>query len=277
MENMTGFKKLVLTVWDNPEFGSEMAYVIAKRTNYKVLLADLDLLAPKADLFLNVPKSPRGFKMAADSIDRRSFSPDVLLEATEKRRELDNLHILTGSYSLENYEYYRKEHLTELIDKAYEAFDVTILLVNKSIYDMFTCISLIKSDYNIIAVRADKDVIREFNSYLVFLRDKQHIPLGKSKFVAFEYGADANLSESVLNEITQENYLGNVRRNQKRQKYRNLKAPFARRLDGKTLDDYAKLLSPFAIFPKKRLVERLCAAVRRCRELCRQFRRITRR
>ena len=48
------FKKLVLTVWGNAEFACELAYTIAKVTNFNVLLADLDLVSPKADIYLNL-------------------------------------------------------------------------------------------------------------------------------------------------------------------------------------------------------------------------------
>ena len=53
---MYSFRRMVITVWDNAEFGCELAYTAAKLTGSEVLLADLDLLAPKADLILNVSK-----------------------------------------------------------------------------------------------------------------------------------------------------------------------------------------------------------------------------
>lgn len=52
------FNRMVITVWDNAEFGCEMAYVIARKTGLRVMLIDIDLLSPKADLFLNLKKFP---------------------------------------------------------------------------------------------------------------------------------------------------------------------------------------------------------------------------
>ncbi|NTV90090.1 MAG: serine/threonine protein kinase, partial [Clostridiales bacterium] len=86
------FRKLVLTVWDNAEFGCELAYMAARMSGYTVLLADLDLLAPKADLFLKLRKhTPRiisegiagktGLNIIIDSHDKDYFHPGQFHEA----------------------------------------------------------------------------------------------------------------------------------------------------------------------------------------------------
>ncbi|NJD02987.1 MAG: serine/threonine protein kinase [Ruminiclostridium sp.] len=182
------FKKLVLTVWDNFEFGCELAYQAAKASNYNILLIDLDLLAPKADICLNLKKYPgrflnegrllkSGLDIVIDAAEKSFLSPDLIAETALKRKDMKNLFVLTGNYMIENYEYYNDESLIRLIEKAYIGFDLTILLVNKSIYDSFTVISLSKSDYNLAAIRADLDKLRETNNYLAFLKEKQYIPL----------------------------------------------------------------------------------------------------
>lgn len=254
------FKKLVITVWDNPEFGCEFAYTAARLTGLSVFLADLDLMAPSADQYLGVDKYPEnvisegifnnsGLSIVMNSIGRNALTAETLVNASVRRRELDNLFILTGNYSLDNYEYYEDSCLMKLIDKAYQSFDVTILLVNKSVYDSYTVLSLLRSDYNIAAVNADIKKLREFNGYIVFLSQKQQIPAGKTKFIAFEYDPGLNLDCRALNEVTDRNFIGSVRFSEKRIKYRNLKTPYAKRMEEQVLKDYRILLAFFGIMP----------------------------
>ena len=261
-EASVNFKRLVLTVWDNAEFGCELAYTAARLSEFSVMLMDLDLLEPKVDLLLNVKKTPdrlitdgvlnnSGLGIIMDSISRNCFNAELLAEASVKRRELGNLFILTGSYRLDSYEYYCNDSLTRLIEKSYQHFDITVLLVNRSVYDSYTIISLAKSDFNIIAPRADIDELRVFNRYLAFLRDMQHIPLSKTRFVAFGYDPIVNLREPVLDDLTGGSYLGHVRRSRRREKYRNLKAPYAKRMEKEMVGDYSKILTEFGIIPRK--------------------------
>ena len=77
-------------------------------------------------------------------------------------------------------------------------------MVNRSIYDSFTLISLAKSDLNLIAVKADVDKLREFNNYIAFLKDKQHIPIEKTRFIAYEYDKSVCLGLSEVREATRE-------------------------------------------------------------------------
>ncbi len=252
------FKKLVITVWDNVEFGCELAYQAARASNYNVLLIDLDLLSPKADLCLNLKKYPgrfitdgellkSGLDIVIDAAEKNFLSPDLITEAALKRKDTKNLFVLTGNYKIENYEYYNDESLIKLIEKAYIGFDLTILLVNKSIYDSFTVISLARSDYNIAAIRADLDKLREINNYLAFLKEKQQIPLEKTKFVAFEYDPKTNLSTNVFGEATQKNFIGKVSYSSKRRVYSNLKAAYAARMERNIMNEYEKILGFFNI------------------------------
>jgi cellulose biosynthesis protein BcsQ len=291
------FKRLVLTIWNNAEFACELAYVLSKHTSLNVLLADLDLLAPKADLYLNVKKYPEritvegmpgstGLNMVMDIIERGSISAELISGASVKRNELRNLFVLTGNYKLDNYEYYSDDNLIKFIDKAYQGFDITILAVNKSIYDSFTVISLARADYNIIPLRADIDNIREYNSYLVFLKEKQNVPLEKSKFVAFEYDSSVNLSAAVLNEVTGHNYLGSVRYSKRRARYRNLKVPYAKRIEKPILYDYMDIMSKLNISRKTSMIDRFSnwangilrtvqETCRKCRKTCGEVKRKT--
>lgn len=254
--------RLVLAIWGNTEFACELAYITSKLTGLDVLFVDLDLLSPKADLYLNIKKYPEmlagegvlnesGINIVLDSIEKGVFTRENLLGACIRCRELDNLYMLTGNYRLENYEYYTDESLATFIDKARVMFDVLILAVSKWIYDSFTVISLIKSDLNIIPVHADIDCFREFNNYIVFLKEKQQVRPDKTKFVAFDYYQHYNLEEDAIEEVTLHNYLGKISYCRRRAKYRNLKLSYARRMDSSVVNDYILILKKLKLLPRE--------------------------
>ena len=151
------FKRLVITVWDNAEFACELAYTAARYTGSEVLLADLDLLAPKADLILNTAKYPvrsnessqlghSGLDIVMDAVTRGVLTSAILKQAAIVKNDMKNLYIITGNYRLDNFEYYSEESVPQIIEKCYRGFDITILLVNRFIYDAFTLSALLRSD-----------------------------------------------------------------------------------------------------------------------------------
>ena len=256
-----GFKKVILTIWDNAEFGCELAYTAARFTDLKLVLIDLDLLSPKIDLILNINKYPfkvfteglfnkSSLDIIMDSIEKNTLTQEVFMKSAIRRKELKNLFAVTGNYNLSDYEYYSDDSLVKLIEKAYQYFDVVILLVNRSIYDSYTVISLIKSDYNLVAIRADADNLREFNRYLLFLEEKQQILLNKFKFIAFEYDKNLNIDKKALEEITAGNFIGSIRYSFKRAKYRNSSSPYVRHMEKEVISEYFAILSNFNILPR---------------------------
>lgn len=267
------FRKLVITVWDNAEFGCELAYAAAKYTLGEVLLADLDLLAPKADLFLSLKKYPSksiqdsifghsGLDMVMDAIGKATLTTELLQQATIAGKDLKNLHVLTGNYRLENYEYYSEDSVTKLIDKSYRSFDITILLVNKSIYDAFTLAALLRSDINIAAIRSDVDKLREFNTYIAFLKDKQHLPLETTKFVLFEYDKATGMCMSEVKEATQDNLLGKVSMSKRRTLYRNMKGTYAARMEKEIANEYIQLLIKLSLIPSAGMLQKVGPFIR---------------
>ncbi len=264
------FKKQVLTVWDNAEFGCELACAAARLSGCSVMLIDLDLLSPKADLFLNIKKysdkvsggsffGSSGLNIVMESIDKNYLTAELLSEASSKRKGLGNLFVLTGNYKIENYEYYSDESLLKLIEKAYRSFDITILLVNRSIYDSFTVLSLSRSDMNIVALHGDIDRLREFNTHIAFLKDKQQIPMDKTKFVAFEYLKPFSLSLDEIREVTAGNLIGKVSYSRKRAAYRNLKTAYAGHMEKEIVREYEKILEYFNILTAPGPAHRLAA------------------
>lgn len=271
-------KKSVITIWDNAEFGCELAYFTARFTNSEVLLADLDLLAPKADLILDVKKYPSknmhteilghsGLDIVMDAIGKAALTKELILQSAVSRKELKNLHILTGSYRLDNYEYYTEDSVPKLIDKCYRIFDITILLVNRSIYDAFTLAALLKSDINIVAIKGDILMLREFNSYIAFLKEKQNLPLNATKFVFFESDRESDITLSEAAEATQGNFVGRVSFSRRRSDYRNKKEAYVLHAEKEILAEYCKILEHIGILSDPGLISRISGTGSRLKKI----------
>lgn len=262
------FRKLLLTIWDNAEFGCELAYMAAKSTGSEVILVDLDLLAPKADLFLDIRKYPAksaqteiyslsGLDSVMDAIGKGMLTSGSLQQASVARKEMKNLHIITGNYRLDNYEYYSEDSVSKLIDKCYRSYDITILLVNRFIYDAFTLAALLRSDINIAAVRGSVDQLREFNNYIAFLEEMQHLPAENTKFVLFEYDKTTGMGMDEAYAATLENLFCKVSSSKKRTRYRNNKGVYISHMEKEVADDYILLLKKLGVYPAAGLLHKI--------------------
>jgi len=262
------FRRLVITVWDNAEFGCELAYTAARFTGGEVLLADIDLLAPKADLILNVPKYPHGqtgngitgrsgLDIVMDAAGRGALIPALLRQASSTRKDMRNLYVITGNYRLDNYEYYSEDSVPQLIDICYRNFDVTVLLVNRSIYDAFTMAALLRSDCNIIAVRGEIGILREFNTYIAFLNEKQHLAEEKTMFILYEHDKSTDMSEAEVRQASRDNLLGSITYSRKRVRYRNMKSSYVSHMEKNILNEYYRIHERLGLMPATGLFPRL--------------------
>ncbi len=268
IKQQASFRKLVIAVWDNAEFGCELAYMAAKHTRGEVLLADIDLLSPKADIFLDLKKYPSrfmqgsifghsGLDMVMDAISKGSLTTGLLKKALTPVKGLKNFHILTGNFRLENYEYYSEDSVPKLIDKCYRTFDITILLVNRWIYDAFTLAALLKSDINIAAVDGSIPEFREFNTYISFLKEKQHMPLEATKFVLFNYDKTVSMPVAEAREATERNLLGTISISRRRLLYRSTKGSYAAHMEKDIENEYIKLLKRLGLIQASNAIQKL--------------------
>lgn len=260
-ENNKSFKKIIFTVFNNPEFGCELAYMAAKLSNFKVVVIDLDTMNATVDIFLSVTKEIKdiqsfnmafdntGLNVCLDAADKSFLTEQFLLQACIQKRK--NLYVLTGNYNFANFEYYNKNSLETLIDKAYSAFDITILITNKFLYDQFTLTALKRSDYNLYPIRADRPYIREINNYVSVLEDKQDITIVKSRYISFEYKPSYELPHGILEYLTDNKYIGSISYTDRRVSCRNKrKAYYSNHMDKIVQNEYRQILSQFAICTK---------------------------
>jgi cellulose biosynthesis protein BcsQ len=252
------FKKQSMTVWDNPEFACEFAYVLAKEKDVRILLIDGDRLNPTFDHFFNVDKyknklynhmgkiSDSGFNIVLNAIKKEILTKDIFKKSTIQY--LDNLDLLMGNYDLNNYEYYNKEDLIDLMNYAHDYYDVVITNVNKHIYDLLTCINFIQSDLILIPLKPSLHQFREFKQYIRYLHKKQNIPQEKFKFIAYEYDSSVDLEVDLIKDICDQRYIGKIKRNKERIKYRNLKDVYLKKINLLNKREYKKIISSLEIW-----------------------------
>jgi len=190
-----------------------------------------------------------GLDIIMDAAGKRMLTSELLRRAAETRKEMKNLYIITGNYRLDNYEYYSEDSVTYLIDKCYRYFDITVLLVNRSIYDAFTLAALLRSDVNIAAVKGETGQLREFNTYIAFLDEKQHLPPENTKFVLFEYDGTSDISKAEAAQATQGNLLGTVSFSRKRVLYRNMNSAYVCHMEKDILRDYSRIHKKLGFMP----------------------------
>ncbi len=256
------FKKLILNVLGNSEFAAESAYAITNLTDFRVIIINLDFITSSLDLNLNlVPKLDKyisarnenfGFNMIKESMEHNTFSQDILEKACIRTGDSNNIYVLTDSYDICNYEKYKGLDIEKLMEYAYRCFDITIVCINNSIHDLFGKAALMKSDFNIISASANIDVIRGFEGYFRYMKEKHGVSGENIRLIAFDYKKEFGLPENILNNFFGGNkYIGSISYQPDREKYRNINSIYAQNAVEKQSNEYLNILSHFNIIPKK--------------------------
>lgn len=264
LNRIVSFNKLVLTVWGNSEFASEFAYFAAKLTEFKVLIINLDFLSNAITNHMNLKGNRKssiyeyGFNEVINEVEKGRLSREMIISASIKRDDLDNLFVLNSKFDMNNYELYKDKNIESLIESAYKGFDLTILVTNKSIFDVFTIKAFLKSDYILAPIRGDIETIKDCMNSSEFLCNLCNISPDKVGYIAFEHRDRLNLTiEDIKNEVGEKNYIGTIGYSPKREIYRNLRAYFAKRIDDNGQRQYRDILSRFNIVPNLTYKEKL--------------------
>lgn len=236
---------IVITIWGNSQFGCELASYLCKYTAHNVAVFDADLLCPSADLYMGVSKSGGGLPSLIPLYDEDKIDPKSLRNSCVN--PVERLYILTGSYMLENYEYYTMEIFKKVTEELRNSFDIVIHLVNKNIYDLFTILSLYNSDINIAPIESNIQTIREYNTYIAFIKKKQDIPPGKTKFVSYNYNSKVFESKYIMDELTDGNFLGKISFSLSRDHALKAGKPCYKYLDDRNTAEYAVIANRLGI------------------------------
>lgn len=214
--------KLTFAIIDNRMMASEMITALSrsyKHTSFAILEADR--LNPTLASYLNVSPYVKsvyneldmthqtGLNLLIDGIRKNRMNKSYLNHIAIKVDGYKNVAFFSGSYLIEDYEYYRLEDFIAVVDLLEKEYDVLFICVNKFIYDAYTCYAMLKSHINLIGINARQQSITEMNKYLKFLSLKQNIKMNKNYFIMFDY-QKSQMAEELIKMKLDGYYLGNI-------------------------------------------------------------------
>ncbi len=192
--SISTFKRVVLAVWGNNEFACEMAYMAARMSGLKVLLINLDYISYRAGIYLNLQdRFEKAFRQTSGMFGLNALLQDMekgklnskdFQAACLRRNDLKNLHLLLANVSPDDYETLSGLDVSRLIEYAYGMYDVTILMLNKSVRELSTISGLRMADYIIVPIRASLDSMMECEAYVKLVQSRYGISADKIKLVA---------------------------------------------------------------------------------------------
>lgn len=213
----------VLTVYNQPMLASEMVLSYAKLyKNCRIAILDIDRFNPTLDLYLNT--SPRintvfthletvrstGINLLIDTLHKNKLTRQYVDHLSTKVKGYKNLHYFSGSYLIEDYEYFTLKDFKVIVEFLKNNYDLVMLSSNSFLYDAFTCYALMVSDLNIFGIRGQMAPIKETIKNMQFLEVKQHIPECKNYYLLFDY-AKQHVKESLFKDLVNNYYLGNIK------------------------------------------------------------------
>ncbi len=252
------------TIWDQPIFASDLAYILAKATKKRVLLIDANRLEPSLDLHLGVDAHAgqlklnfgqpyaSGLKLAFEAMGKRMMNR-ALLERVSNRVGRETLWVLTGAEAIHDFEYYDRERFERLLQLSRMSFDFVFVATSGFMYDLFTCVAMYEADRCLVPFEGKLDRVRALNRTLMFLEEKQKISYNKHVFCAYNYDRKVDLSMDVLNDVFNGQVGTQIPYNIKREIYRSKKRRHMGLLKEKDVKGYVKVLMELGIPGHKRL------------------------
>lgn len=247
-------QRLKLCVFGNSEYGCELGWVFSKKFKRKTLIVDADRLFPSLDLLLEARKTvtdslegydsyqSTGLNILLDAIRKNSLNSEKIMSACSRIKGNSDLYALTGSYNLNDYEYYDKDDFMRLLERLDTCFEVVIMLVNAFIYDAFTAVSLLVSDKNLIPVSDGVLALRSAASSAAYVTERQKIDRLKHQFIAYDTDEFFSLSTDDYEALTGSRYLGRIPSSTKREKARKEGKMHGPIMDRITLEAHEKII-----------------------------------
>lgn len=220
MENAT-----FITVIDSPRCAKHLAQHLSKKATGKVLLIDGNLLKPSMDTLFDMTHITTPIKSHLTGIDNTglNLSLDVLDKGLTFDPQMDryvkkvtpHLHLLLGNYNMYNYEHYDEHKIKQLLDQLKTFYQVIVLNVGSSLYDVMTMIGLHMSNINVFVTEAQLHEVRYQYNAIKLLNAKQGIPESKNvvlaklpdtRFLKSGY----NPLQSVYKSLFRSQYIGSI-------------------------------------------------------------------
>ncbi|MBN2794852.1 MAG: hypothetical protein JXR88_05565 [Clostridia bacterium] len=212
----------IITIFDEPQFTAELAVQLSRKyPNHRIALLDTDRLMPSLEVYLNVNtyvksvysqlslSQSTGINLLIDGHYKQLLSRKYLDHVAIKSHKIRNLFFFSGSYRLDDYEYFRLDAFNEVIKVLRLHYDLVILNTNAFIYDAFTCVGLMESDLNIIPLKGRLPELKCMKRQMDFLSVKQDLTEHKTWYVLFNHQKN-QMNNKLFKEMVQGYYLGNI-------------------------------------------------------------------
>ena len=237
----------IISVWDNPEFCCELGIQLAKTTDKSVLMVDLDRLNPAFDFYCGIGNAKKRKPYATLNEIQRLYAMGNLTDESIKELPtlslgVKNLSIIYGCYELKKFEYFTNEALIEALASFRRGYDIVLVNVNKFVYDAYTCLGLIKSDYVLVPIDGYITTIREYQRSIELLCEKQRLPAEKFSYVYFECEEVFSGEMTMLSELLRRPIMGAISKCKKRRYCRNLKKVYGLSMTKKSIREYKQLI-----------------------------------
>ncbi|MBP8990173.1 MAG: protein kinase [Clostridia bacterium] len=238
----------ILCIWDGAAFGCELAGVLG--TSQEVLVIDADLQNPRADMLLGQPHRmnretaavrKRGLEFVFQAEREGRLSPHFM-QSLARNTAVSQVKLLDGMDKLEDYEYCHLDSLNQTLKWARLIADVVLVLCNRSIFDAFTCLTIMASDLVLIPLEGNVCDFREINRAFVYLAERYHLQKDKVCYIAFPYNNKTDLSVGTLNELCAGRFMGCISESAERRLRIGQAIPYAASLSDKNRLEYKKLL-----------------------------------
>ena len=249
---------------------TQMSVTLTKNSKAKVLVIDLDVENPSLDLFFGIPKEPLNVETdlgsgknsclnhMVDSIDKNRFDSNVFDELVIKHKKLNNLHILTGSYSL----YVTRNILNEtyynaILNKAKELYDFIFIDVNSSVFFESHRFAITNASKIFFAVEGNCSSLRRALQMLDIYTNIWEVRSEKIQLIVNKYN-QYSLDKEVIKEIVGSYKICQyIKYDSKHEEYLNKKVPMLFGVPKKEQEIYLKILENFNFVRKRSIFERL--------------------
>lgn len=195
---------------------TQISVLLAKKSNQKILVIDMNTETPTLDHFFNVDKqidikdrhfsknyTPTGLEAVYNSISKGIFNSKLLSEFVINIPKFNNLDLLTGFYSLDLCEKVGADSFKNLIDASKEIYDVVIINTHPDLFKAATYVAIASSTKTLVVSNANYTSGRNTNFILNELIFKLNIRKDKFKIIINNISKNS-LSADIMTKIFEE-------------------------------------------------------------------------
>ena len=249
---------------------TQLSVTLARKSQAKILVIDLNTEFPSLDQFFGVPKEPPSvdyfigndktscLNYMIDNIDKGRLDSNIFDELVIKHKSLDNLHILTGNYSLYlcqnvlNSNYYKV-----ILDKAKVLYDFIFIDTSSNIFLDATHFAATNASKIFFLVEGNYTNLRKSVQVLDLYVKTWDIPKDRIHIVVNKF-SDYSLDKGVIKEILADyEYCKEIKYDSQHDLFLNKNIPLSLKASDKDLEPYLKILEGFNFVEKKNLFEKL--------------------